>query len=109
LPVAAIIASGGRSVHAWVQVDCKDRAEYREVAAAIYDSLARFSPCLNNKNPSRLSRLPGVKRKLGGTETNEQRLYYLNDDPSGEPVFEKGPSYESKRHCLATTTRGSLF
>jgi hypothetical protein len=108
LPVAAIIASGGRSVHAWIQVDCKDWAEYREVATAIYNSLARFSPCLNNKNPSRLSRLPGVKRKLGGTEANEQRLYYLNSDPSGEPVFEKGLSYESKPRCFTKTTRGSL-
>jgi len=89
LPVAAIIASGGRSVHAWLKVDCKDNAEYRTTAAQIFELLAPFNPCLNNKNPSRLARLPGVKRKIGGIGASEQRLYYLNDDPPGQPIFEK--------------------
>jgi len=90
LPVAALICTGGRSVHAWVKVDCRDEKEYREIAFDIYEHLARFSPCPHNKNPSRLSRLPGVKRKLGGEGAAEQRLYYLNDDPPSEPIFEVG-------------------
>jgi hypothetical protein len=90
LPVAALICTGGRSVHAWVKVDCRDEKEYREIAFDIYEHLTRFSPCPHNKNPSRLSRLPGVKRKLGGEGAAEQRLYYLNDDPQSEPIFKVG-------------------
>ena len=90
LTVAALICTGGRSVHAWVKVDCRDEKEYREIAFDIYEHLTRFSPCPHNKNPSRLSRLPGVKRKLGGEGAAEQRLYYLNDDPPSEPIFEVG-------------------
>jgi hypothetical protein len=89
LPVAALIASGGRSVQAWVKVDCRDEKEYRETAFDIYELLARFNPCPSNKNPSRLARLAGVKRRLGGIGASEQRLYYLNDDPSGRPIFEE--------------------
>jgi hypothetical protein len=89
LPVAAIIDSGGRSIHACVKLDCKDEAEYREVASFIYERLLRFGLCPSNKNPSRLARLPGVKRKIGAVGASEQRLYYLNDDPSGKPIFEK--------------------
>jgi hypothetical protein len=92
LPVAAIIASGGRSVHAWLKVDCRDAQEYQGTATQIYELLARFNPCPSNKNPSRLARLPGVKRQIGGIGASEQRLYYLNDDPSGKPIFEKGIS-----------------
>jgi hypothetical protein len=90
LPVAALIASGGRSLHAWVKLDCRDEKEYRETAFAIYELLARFNPCPSNKNPSRLARLPGVKRRLGGIGASEQRLYYLNDDASGRPIFSGG-------------------
>jgi hypothetical protein len=92
LPIAVIIASGGRSVHAWVQVDCRDAQEYQATATHIYELLARFNPCPNNKNPSRLARLPGAKRQIGGIGVSEQRLYYLNDDPPGRPIFEKGIS-----------------
>jgi hypothetical protein len=87
LPVAALIDTGGRSVHAWVKLDCKDEAEYRETAAEIYTPLVRFGLCLNNKNPSRLARLPGVKRKLGAIGAGEQRLYFLDPDPKCAPIF----------------------
>jgi hypothetical protein len=89
LSVAALIDSGGRSVHAWVKVDCRDEREYRETAFDIYELLARFNPCPSNKNPSRLARLPGVKRRVGGIGASEQRLYYLDSDPSWRPIFEK--------------------
>ncbi len=95
LPVAAIIDSGGRSVHCWVKVDCKDEAEYRETASEIYTPLARFGLCLNNKNPSRLARLPGVKRKIGGVGAGAQRLYFLDPDPPSAAIFKEEQSNDS--------------
>lgn len=90
LPVAAIIDSAGRSVHAWVRVDCTSGEEYRVKVARIYSLLARFGLCSNNKNPSRMSRLPGAVRKLGKVGVGEQRLLYLDDAPHENPIFERG-------------------
>jgi hypothetical protein len=81
MPVAALIDTGGRSVHAWLKIDCANESEYRKAAAEFYKPLERFGICPNNKNPSRLSRLPGVKRKIGGVGACEQRLLFLNPDP----------------------------
>jgi hypothetical protein len=63
LPIAALIDSGGKSLHAIVKVDAPDRAEYDRRVASV---LSRV-PCLDtqNKNPSRYSRLPGVAREEG--------------------------------------------
>jgi RecA-family ATPase len=61
-PIAAVLSSGGKSLHAWVQVAACDLNEYKRRRDAVY---ARLSDCkidLANKNPSRLSRLPGVQR-----------------------------------------------
>jgi hypothetical protein len=89
LPVAAIVTSGGRSVHCWVRVDCQDAAEYEAIALRIYERLARFGLCLNNRNPSRLARLPGVKRRTSETGTGEQRLLYLHDAPPERSIFKR--------------------
>jgi hypothetical protein len=90
LPCAAIIDSGGRSVHAWLRVDCKNEQEYRATASRFYQLLSPFRPCPANKNPSRLARLPGVKREIGGSGAAEQRLFYLNPAPrKGQPIFER--------------------
>jgi hypothetical protein len=89
LPVAALIDTGGRSVHAWLCIDAKDEATYRRTSAEIYSSLAPFGPCQANKNPSRLSRLPGVRRQIGGDGMAEQRLFYLNPSPCWRPIFER--------------------
>ncbi len=64
LPVAAIVTSGGKSVHAIVHVDAADKAQYRERVKALYEYCAASGfPCdEQNRNPSRLSRLPGFQR-----------------------------------------------
>jgi hypothetical protein len=87
LPVAAIIESGGRSVHAWVMVNCSNAQEYRTKVDRIYSLLARFGICPNNKNPSRLSRLPGAQREIGKHGQGAQRLLYLNSEPAEAPIF----------------------
>lgn len=62
LPITAVIHSGKRSLHAWVRVDAKDRREYDERVAEIYDHFADYRPDVKNKNPGRLSRLAGCVR-----------------------------------------------
>ena len=64
LPCAAIVASGGKSVHAVVKVDAADYAEYRRRVDELFKILDAngFQTDPQNKNPSRLSRLPGAKR-----------------------------------------------
>jgi RecA-family ATPase len=73
LPIAAVIDSGGRSLHAWVKVDATDKAEFDERRDIVYDYLSDYDPCEANKNPSRFSRLPGIMRG-----DIEQKLVALN-------------------------------
>jgi RecA-family ATPase len=73
LPVAILVHSGGKSAHAIVRVDAPDYAEYRKRVDYLYGKITAwgakhvpeggtFSIDTQNKNPSRLSRLPGVMR-----------------------------------------------
>lgn len=62
IPAAAVISSGGRSIHAWVKVDAKDRAEYDQRVKLLYAHFAEYKPDEKNKNPSRFSRLPNCVR-----------------------------------------------
>ena len=87
VPIAAILSSGGKSVHAWVRVDCATLDDYRETARRLLDLLKRFGADDKNKNPSRLSRLPGITRKLGAQGDGSQRLLYLNPTPTNQPIF----------------------
>lgn len=63
VPCAAVIYSGGKSVHAWVKIDAKDRAEYDARVRALHEHFAQYGQDTANKNPSRFSRLPGSLRK----------------------------------------------
>lgn len=64
LPVAALVDSGNKSIHAIVHVDATDRDEYRKRVEYIYKHCqnAGLTVDIQNKNPSRLSRMPGVMR-----------------------------------------------
>ncbi len=81
LPCAAIIYSGGKSVHAWVKIDAADRREYDERIKLLHGHFEqagyRMDP--KNRNPSRFSRLPNCVR-FG----NRQKLLALN---TGEKTF----------------------
>jgi hypothetical protein len=83
LPLAAVIGSGGRSVHAWVRVGARDADDYRATVAKMLAILARFGVDGKNKNPSRLCRLPGARREIGAAGDGIQRLLYLNPKPDG--------------------------
>lgn len=67
LPCAAVVDSGGKSVHAIVRVDARDYAEYRQRVDQLYEVCRKngLEPDPQNKNPSRLSRMPGAARGAG--------------------------------------------
>lgn len=64
LPIACLVHSGGKSLHAIVKVDAPDYAEYRKRVEFLYDFLEKNGVTVDkqNRNPSRLSRMPGVTR-----------------------------------------------
>ena len=75
LPIAAIYFSGSRSYHALVKVGANSIGEYKGTVLPLYGRMRMFGIDPNNKNPSRLSRLPGFHR-----DDQQQRLVYLNPD-----------------------------
>ena len=64
LPIAALVFSGGKSIHAIVKVEAKDKNEYRDRVEYLYKICNKNGLQVDgqNKNPSRLSRMPGVVR-----------------------------------------------
>ncbi len=64
LPIAALVHSGGKSLHAIVRVDATGYEEYRKRVDFLYDFLQKNGVSIDkqNRNPSRLSRMPGITR-----------------------------------------------
>lgn len=64
LPIACLVHSGRKSLHAIVRVDAADYAEYRKRVDFLYDVCQKngIKVDTQNRNPSRLSRMPGVGR-----------------------------------------------
>ncbi len=78
LPVAVLIDSGGKSIHAWLEVNLPNADAWkREIRSGLYHPITGRMASMGAdpacQNPSRLSRLPGHKR--GGSF---QRLIYMN-------------------------------
>ena len=75
LPIAALVHSGGKSLHAIVHIDAKDFDEYRQRVSFLYEFLEKngLEVDKQNRNPSRLSRMPGVTRN-----GNRQYLAAIN-------------------------------
>ncbi len=86
LPIAALVLSGKKSVHAIVKVDAKDEEEYKKRVRKIFDECraAGIDIDKQNKNCARLSRCPGVIR-----DGKEQSLIALN---VGRPTYEEWES-----------------
>lgn len=87
LPIAAILGSGGRSLHAWVRIDAANMDEFRRDVARMLALLAKLGVDTANKNPARLSRLPGVVRQIGADGDGRQRLFYLNPQPKQKAIL----------------------
>lgn len=65
LPIAVLVYSGGKSLHAIVRVDARDANEYQNRVDYLYRYLEEHGVDVDrqNRNPSRLSRMPGVTRR----------------------------------------------
>lgn len=75
LPIAAMVHSGGKSIHAIVRIDAPDYKEYQKRVDFLYDVCKKNGLVIDrkNRNPSRLSRLPGAIRN-----GEKQRLLHVN-------------------------------
>lgn len=64
LPVACLVHSGGKSLHAIVRVDAPNYSEYQRRVDYLYAVCQKNGLKIDrqNRNPSRLSRMPGVTR-----------------------------------------------
>lgn len=64
LPVACLVHSGGKSLHAIVRIEAANYEEYRKRVDYLYKTCQKngIDVDTQNKNPSRLSRMPGVMR-----------------------------------------------
>lgn len=94
LPIACLVHSGGKSLHAIVRIDAADYGEYRKRVDYLYEVCQKNGMKVDtqNRNPSRLSRMPGVERdgkkqflidtNLGKDNWNEWQEWIdgVNDD-----------------------------
>lgn len=80
LPINAIVLTGGKSAHATVRVNARNAESYREKVSVLLELLKPFGIDQSNKNPSRLSRLPGAQREIGAQGDGQQRLLYFAPD-----------------------------
>ncbi len=64
IPIACLVHSGGKSLHAIVKIDAENYDEYRNRVDYLYSFLEKQGVVIDkqNRNPSRLSRMPGVTR-----------------------------------------------
>ena len=94
LPIAVMVHSGKKSIHAIVRIDAQDYDEYRQRVDYLYAVCHKNGMDIDrqNRNPSRLSRMPGVMRagkpqyilaeNIGCASFSEWKDYIenLNDD-----------------------------
>lgn len=64
LPVACLVHSGNKSIHAIVKIDALTYQDYRKCVDYLYNICRKngLEVDTQNRNPSRLSRMPGVLR-----------------------------------------------
>lgn len=101
LPVAAMVHSGGKSLHAIVRVDADDASQYRQRVETLYVRCEKNGITVDkaNKNPSRLCRMPGVTRggkrqflaglAQGAADWDEWEEWYATETdelPDAEPM-----------------------
>ena len=103
LPVACLVHSGKKSLHAIVRVDAGNYEEYKKRVDYLYQICKKNGLAVDqqNRNPSRLSRMPGVMRNgkkqfliatnIGKASWDEWREWIesVNDDlPEPESMAE---------------------
>lgn len=100
LPIAALVYSGGKSLHAIVRVDAGTYDEYRKRVEFLYSVCDKNGLKVDrqNRNPSRLSRMPGVirnGRKQFLIETNTGFASWAEWKDYIESITDDLPDFES--------------
>ena len=100
LPIAALVYSGGKSLHAIVRVDAGSYDEYRKRVDFLYSVCDKNGLKVDrqNRNPSRLSRMPGVirnGRKQFLIETNTGFTSWAEWKDYVESITDDLPDFES--------------
>lgn len=120
LPVAVLVYSGKKSLHAIVRIDAENYEEYRRRVDFLYQICQKngLQPDTQNRNPSRLSRIPGVQRgenrqyivdtDIGKSGWNEWREWIegVNDDLPG---FENAADFWGNMPELAPPLIGGVL
>lgn len=107
LPIATLTHSGGKSLHAIVKVDAENYDEYRKRVDFLYEYLEKNGLKVDkqNRNPSRLSRMPGVTRNgqmqtliatdIGRASWNDWMDFVEGDCDGLPPVVRLSEVYEN--------------
>lgn len=89
LPIAAIVDSGGKSLHAWIRIDAPSAEIFRTRLQSLFALVAPFGFDQATANPSRLARLPGLPRIDGARQdsTGQRLLYCAPDAVTFKPII----------------------
>jgi RecA-family ATPase len=74
MPVAALMDSGNKSLHAWIRVDAPDEKEYKRRVDIIWEWFSGLNLDKQNRNASRLSRCPEGWRTVDGEHRRQALL-----------------------------------
>ena len=85
LPIAAVYSSGGKSIHALVRIDARDKQHFLELKAEVARPLVILGADDGAMTAVRLTRLPHCYRAEKG---RWQELYFLNPNPTETPICE---------------------
>jgi hypothetical protein len=85
LSIAAVYSSGGKSIHALVRIDARDKQHFLELKAKVARPLVILGADDGAMTAVRLTRLPQCYR---AEKDRWQELYFLNPNPSATPICE---------------------
>lgn len=85
LPIVSVTLSGNTSAHAIIRIQASSLEQWSEAVREIAEMLIPIGACPGSLTAVRLTRLPGVIR---GDNGNEQRLIWLNPNPTPMPIYQ---------------------
>jgi len=85
LKIAAVYSSGGKSIHALVRVDARDKAHFVEIKESLAPLLVTLGADDGAMTAVRLTRLPQCYR---AEKDRWQELYFLNPNPTETPIHQ---------------------
>ena len=93
LPIVSITLSGNTSAHAIIRLEASSLEQWTTAASSVAEQVIPIGACPGALTAVRLTRLPGVIR---GDNGNEQRLIWLNPNPTAIPIEQFSKIREDK-------------